>query len=504
VYSIVNLPFNVRNDLKLGLYDTIIISHVVLDPNTATLMVLPRAIVKQFEESMKTATTAMQLEQQHDHQEQDQQHRQLAAPAFHSTGINRVLVVRVSYLQYEPNVTTSQLKAKVFGLGPDAATNNHTSTTRINLRRQIKACSFRKLRLWPAKRIPPAKRSRDSSEIVHGVTEMHITKPLPQQQQQQQQISSGSSNTHDNSVRVLESAVMQVLQNWYGTEYVSNLQHILLVFPNAPGVIVFHGRNYIAYAVLRGQLSVYNNHWSLSLSALAHELGHNWNLNHAGEGTLLYDDTTGYLGWGDGRQDYPQSCYNAQKNWALGWYNDRSLALEIAPSNHQALDAATTTLATTTSFINTTTNYSNTTNTTMLPWTGKLATFVDYDATTVDEPVLLQIQSDSQPNLRFYIQYNRAKQFNRHTREHRNKVVIIREDGPIESLSGHQSFLVGAITLPRIRTKPQAETHLWQSTGFASQNRSLFVHICSRVRSPPVDYVGISVYLEGQMSGCLL
>jgi len=384
------------------------------------------------------------------------QYERHLSSAYQNMGKNKVLVIRVSYLDYYPNVTADEMRGKIFGVGPKAQ--------RVNLRRQIRDCSFGKLRLQPAYSIASRHRSNTSAPISQGVTEMNITVPI-------------STNSTD-SARILESVVAQTLHDWYGADYLVNkVNQVILIFPNAPGVLKFRGRNYLAYAFLRGKWAIFNNHWGVSLSALAHELGHNWNLNHAGEGTSAYGDTTGSLGFG-ALGSYPRSCYNAQKNWYLQWYEDRALALTAA-SNATSPPLPTESL----------------------PWTGYLAAFVDYKHTSMDQPVLLQIQSDRQDR-RLYCQYNRATKFNRGTREYRNQVVIVLEEGSMQATFGIQSWLVGSIMPPPVRTRSTPGQSISNSTNFRTDGRALLIQICNQTRGQ-VDFVGISVYLEGQVSGCL-
>ena len=48
--------------------------------------------------------------------------------------------------------------------------------------------------------------------------------------------------------------------------------------------------NWIAYAYLDHWLSVYKDEWCTYHSAQMHEIGHNLNLQHSGEGNNEYDD----------------------------------------------------------------------------------------------------------------------------------------------------------------------------------------------------------------------
>ncbi len=49
------------------------------------------------------------------------------------------------------------------------------------------------------------------------------------------------------------------------------------------------------------------------------EIGHNLNLAHSGETTNQYGDQTGMMGYSYSSDDQ-NMCFNAPKNWQLGWY----------------------------------------------------------------------------------------------------------------------------------------------------------------------------------------
>ena len=50
------------------------------------------------------------------------------------------------------------------------------------------------------------------------------------------------------------------------------------------------------------------------------EIGHNLGLAHSGEGSDSYGDRTGMMGYSYTQDDGPEMCFNAPKNWQLGWY----------------------------------------------------------------------------------------------------------------------------------------------------------------------------------------
>jgi hypothetical protein len=185
---------------------------------------------------------------------------------------------------------------------------------------------------------------------------------------------------------------------------------------------------------------------------------------------------TGMLGYGELPATFPRSCYNAQKNWFLQWYQDRSLALGVTKPPSATIVSRT------------------------LPWTGDLAAFVDYNATK--QPVILQISSDESDE-RLYCQFNRAKKFNKETREYADHLVIVEEEGSVDAPYGMQSWLVGAILPPRIRVKARPGEHMFTFDQFASQGRAVHFQVCHQVRGPVVDFLRMSIYLDGQSSGCL-
>jgi Gametolysin peptidase M11 len=140
-----------------------------------------------------------------------------------------------------------------------------------------------------------------------------------------------------------------------------------------------------------------NSDWCLSLSGIVHELGHTMGLLHANENGVTYDDYTSYMAGGYTVANWPLKCFNGQNNNVLGWYSDRTLAMVPASGGAQLV---------------------------------KLAAFVDYNKTSVDEPVLLNIGDQ------FYIQYNRAKGMNVGSAEKQDKVTVTSLDSAGSNMLG--------------------------------------------------------------------
>jgi hypothetical protein len=56
---------------------------------------------------------------------------------------------------------------------------------------------------------------------------------------------------------------------------------------------------------------------SYQVSGQMHEIGHNLNLAHAGEGSQQYANQSGMMGYSSSSDDDPKRCFNAAKSWQL-------------------------------------------------------------------------------------------------------------------------------------------------------------------------------------------
>ena len=137
----------------------------------------------------------------------------------------------------------------------------------------------------------------------------------------------------------------------------------------------------------------------------------------------------------------PARCFNARKNWILGWYREKSRSVG---SN----------------------------------WSGRLFAFVDYNLASVDrgEYVLLRVED-------VYLQYNRAKGFNVGTQEHKDEVVLIQEED-LNRRPVHSVLLAG----------------LGENQSF-SRNGVTF-EVCSLVFNVGGDYANLRIYPSGSPSTC--
>lgn len=333
-----------------------------------------------------------------------------------SQGSHDILVLRVTYKGIAPTITATQLAGRLFGIGASSET--------VNVISQLDDCSFHKLQIRPAQ--------SSDGRVVNGVAEVVIN----------------DSVSGDNSVRLLENLVVIKANNMFGT-VTSQFDHILLVMPDAN--LKMGGGSYLAYASMNGPRSVFHNDWAGRLSAVAHELGHNMNLAHAGQGTQPYGDITGFMGFGIGVTGGPKMCFNAQNHWTLGWFDDRKLSLTQSD----------------------------------LPWGGYLAAFVDYQATAPSQHVLIRI-GDSDVGL--YLQFNRAKGINVGTRALPDTVVIVSDDGTVNPTWGIQSWQVGGIMVGRTDVDP---TYIYSKFDGTAD---LIVRVCTYVKGSP-DVVRLSMHL---------
>ena len=148
------------------------------------------------------------------------------------------------------------------------------------------------------------------------------------------------------------------------------------------------------------------------------------------------------MGGSNGEVNSPLKCFNAQKNWVLGWYKDKQLEINSGSS-----------------------------------WVGKLVSFVDYDQASPsrNEYVLLKTGN-------LYIQYNRKEGFNSQTREHWNKVTVVYVENTNKQLI-------------------QSEMLAGLDSGLTATVFGVRITVCYRSAGPP-DYAFVSIRPEGQPSNC--
>merc|ERR1712194_146552 len=81
--------------------------------------------------------------------------------------------------------------------------------------------------------------------------------------------------------------------------------------------------SWVAYAYINSWISFYNDYWCQKVSAQMHEVGHNLGLGHSNQGSQAYGDQSGMMGFSYNKDDGPKMCFNAAKNFQLGWYGNQ-------------------------------------------------------------------------------------------------------------------------------------------------------------------------------------
>eukprot|EP00547_Thalassionema_nitzschioides_P002913 CAMPEP_0194199332 /NCGR_PEP_ID=MMETSP0156-20130528/391_1 /TAXON_ID=33649 /ORGANISM="Thalassionema nitzschioides, Strain L26-B" /LENGTH=708 /DNA_ID=CAMNT_0038924217 /DNA_START=123 /DNA_END=2246 /DNA_ORIENTATION=- len=291
----------------------------------------------------------------------------------------------------------------------------------LTLRSQYAACSHGKLIFEPVS-------SNVSDRIENGVLDLHLD------------IQAQSLSRLDLANMVIERAQEIIGNNL--TDVANNV--IICQPPDSRG-------SWLAYAYVHQPYTVYKGEWCGFISANMHEVGHNLGFKHSnsrsledGDGT--YGDKTCYMGWSYKAPGWPALCFNAQKNWQTGWFADRSVEIDVTQG----------------------------------VWSGKLATFVDYDKTAEEEHVVIKVGET------LFLQYNRAKGMNAQTYDHPDELVIV-ENG------AEGSKLIGGVD------GEEFNTTFFQYNNFEDTNRTLFIAACSRHlgnNRTDADYYHISVGLD--------
>ena len=325
------------------------------------------------------------------------------------TGLHEVLVVRVTALDSEVSVTRRDISRILFGVGKHAPP--------VDLLSQYHKCSFGKLPLRAARGIG----------IINGVTEIQV-----------------NINVTGINIFALEGLVNGMVQEKFGGPGDHPNRLVAMAMPPGP---LLRGRRYIAYALINSYRSVFNDNAVTNWINAMHEIGHNIGLRHSGENGSPYQDISGIMGHTS--VTFQGSCFNAQKNWFLGWYSDRSTELDMSEA-----------------------------------FSGRLFAFVDYNRTSPEDTVLIKIGDH------LFVQYNRARSFNEGTREKRDQVAIVFN----EDVNTDSTLLGGlAEDDPRV---PDS----YRFPDFEGRGVDLVIEICDQVYGPP-DYVRISIYLDDGIQG---
>lgn len=179
-----------------------------------------------------------------------------------------------------------------------------------------------------------------------------------------------------------------------------------------------------------------------------HEIGHNLNKYHSGEGPSPYGDGTCMMGAHIYSDDAPQMCFNGAKSWYFGWYEDRHI--EINPSSGS--------------------------------WEGKLVGVDDYvmkKITASDEYVVAKIDATSSTDL--FLLYNRRKGVNSQVFEMGDMVTVVAQKVP-----NYQSVLMAGLNED---SKP------YRFPFWNGGKNALVIQVCERTNGS-TDHARVLVYLD--------
>jgi hypothetical protein len=188
-------------------------------------------------------------------------------------------------------------------------------------------------------------------------------------------------------VSLAKSKALELVDENYNDIRVA-AHHVIIVSPDrfdgfvAAAEVAFQGQNAIA---------VYSDMHAAHLSVLMHETAHNLGLNHASWQGKEYGDKTGNMGASSAIIGGPLYCYNAANHWQLNWYSDSRFSFSIEASRQ--------------------------------PITIVVVAFVDYFKVRYIQGKYVLVKVGN-----FYMQYNRAKDYNVGTKAMPNQLVLIQSD----------------------------------------------------------------------------
>ncbi len=280
--------------------------------------------------------------------------RNLVPPS--KTGILKLLVIRVTDgNNLAPEPTADEMYKNIFD-------------DSVSLKTQMKACSYGKLQIEPFTGETPTKQT-----IYNGIVNINVT---------------GITSDELKFGNAAKRAATEILGNLNDPMF----DLVMFCLPKGP--------RGIAWAYAKTKFSFYNNKWCGAVASTMHEVGHNIGLGHSGE---LFrgesGDGIGFMGTNPGQEDVRQ-CYNPQKSYQLGWYDDKTETINPLDGKGKR--------------------------------TFTLNGIADFKRKNKALVVLRLEQLTKTED--YYIGFNQAKGINKDTLEDVNKLVIIRKDkgGPKE------------------------------------------------------------------------
>lgn len=230
-----------------------------------------------------------------------------------------------------------------------------------------------------------------------------------------------TSEFYDNDRQEMISHAHRYIKEKYGISSVSELSdRVLMCLPPSTGT-------WAAEAGVGHWRAQFHSDWCMSLSGTMHEIGHTLGLRHANKDGAAYADLSGYMSSGSKVPGWPMKCFNGFNNWKLGFFKTRHL--KLSPLESEPLKIT-------------------------------VASFMDYPKSNVYEPVVVSLDNI------YFLQYNKAKKFNKDTGLHRNMLVIT------AGLEGGESESMGGVAVKKV----------WSVDNYNSSGRKLVIRVCRRVQ----------------------
>jgi len=204
-------------------------------------------------------------------------------------GDKYVLGIRVIATDHSPPDTVHEISNNIFGTGND----------QDNLKTQTSACSYGQLNMIPGAN-PGKGQDISEHEVAPGMIEVNIDIPL-----------------EDSSKNTVQNAVIDAANKKLGFNLPGPFDHVMIILENC-----YQKCQGISYGIVNGYISVYySNNYSYAFVQL-HEIFHNLGFSHSGglDGNP-YTDHTCVMGNPFIAGGGEKMCFNAAKNWELGWYD---------------------------------------------------------------------------------------------------------------------------------------------------------------------------------------